>query len=560
MPKSDWYKDLVFYQIWPRSFRDGDGDGIGDLTGIIEKLEYIRSLGCNAIWFSPLYTSPQADFGYDVADYRNIAPEYGTLEQFKEMLDKAHALGMKVIVDLVLNHTSDQHAWFLESKNPDSAKRDWYIWRKGKNNDDKTPPNNWTATFPGPGWEHVPEAEAWYLHLFCVEQPDLNHDNPAVREELKDIQRFWLDLGVDGFREDVITYISKKEGLPNGFPLMPVGRGMEHFSQGPNLMKYLREYREVLDEYDAMTVGEAPGMTPEKALRYIGENPVLDMMFHFQHMAADSIAIVWVRTKFSLRKLKKIFGNWQKGLRGKAWNTLYLENHDQPRVITRFGCEDTEALRTASGKALAASYLCQQGTPFIYQGQEIGMTNNTALSELEDYPDPATLTAYKMFRKFGFSHKYVMERAKYAARDHARTPVQWDSSPNAGFTTGEKTWFDVNANYKTINVAAQEKDPDSLLNYYRRLIALRQSRPVFRDGDYTDLCPKSKTIYAYTRETAGEKVLVLISFSKEKQVYKLPSGWDLPKMELLLNSGDGKPQARGNELMLKPYQAVIYKA
>jgi oligo-1,6-glucosidase len=339
---------------------------------------------------------------------------------------------------------------------------------------------------------------------------------------------------------------------------MPAGRGMEHFSQGPNLRKYLEEYRAVLDEYDAVTVGEAPGMTPEKALKYIGEKPVLDMMFHFQHMAADCIQIVWVKTKFSLRKLKKVFASWQAGLRGKAWNTLYLENHDQPRVISRFGCEDTEKLRTSSGKALAAAYLCQQGTPFVYQGQEIGMTN-IRLPELEQYPDVATHNVYRLFRSLGFSHKSTMKRAKYAARDNARTPVQWDGSANAGFTGGDKPWFSINPNYTDVNVDAQEKDPDSLLNYYRKLIALRRSRPVFRDGDYTDLCPRSKTIYAYSRKTADEKVLVLISFSKDKQSYRLPEGWNVSGMELLLDSEGGKAEIDGNTVTLKPYQALIWQ-
>jgi oligo-1,6-glucosidase len=457
---------------------------------------------------------------------------------------------------LVLNHTSDKHEWFIKSKDPQSPRRDWYIWRKS---DGKKPPNNWTSTFPGPGWKYVPEADSWYLHLFAVEQPDLNHDNPELREELKDIQRFWLDMGVDGFREDVITYISKREGLPNGFPLMPAGRGMEHFSQGPNLRQYLEEYRAVLDEYDAVTVGEAPGMTPEKALRYIGEKPVLDMMFHFQHMAADCIGIAWAKTSFSLRKLKKVFGNWQKKLYGKAWNTLYLENHDQPRSISRFGCEDTEALRTASGKALAAAYLCQCGTPFIYQGQEIGMTNIN-LPELEQYPDVATQNTYKLFRKLGFSHKRTMEHVKYAARDNARTPVQWDSTPNAGFS-GQCTppWFTVNPNYTTVNVAAAEADPNSILHFYRKLIALRQSRKVFRDGSYRDLRPHSKTLYIYERKLGGEKVLVIISFSKKARHISAPKEWSFRESELLLSSEPEEPQITAdNSLELRPYEVAIF--
>ncbi|MDR1805231.1 MAG: alpha-glucosidase [Clostridium sp.] len=563
MPRSDWYKDLVFYQIWPRSFKDGNGDGIGDLAGVLEKLEYIRDLGCNAIWFSPLYCSPQADYGYDIADYRSIAPEYGTMEQFKQVLNRAHELGIKVIMDLVLNHTSNKHAWFEESMDPSSPKRDWYFWRQGKSGN-KKPPNNWTSTFPGPGWEYVPQAGAWYLHLFAVEQPDLNHDNPALREELKDIQRFWLDMGVDGFREDVITYISKKEGLPNGFPLMPAGRGMEHFSYGPNLRKYLEEYRAVLDEYDAITVGEAPGVTPKKALLFIDEKkPVLDMMFHFQHMAADCIGLAWVKTKFSLRKLKKVFGDWQKKLADKAWNTLYLENHDQPRSVSRFGCTDSEELRVASAKALAAAYMLQQGTPFVYQGQEIGMTNNP-LPELEDYPDVATQNTYKLFRKLGFSHKRTMEHARYAARDNARTPVQWDSSANAGFTTGEKPWFGVNPNYPAINVADAIADENSVLNWYRRLIEFRKKTPVIRSGGYRDLCPRSDKLYMYTRTGTESSCLVVVSFSKKPLLISLPPELAQAGHVLVLDSenphvyADYSSPRFEREITIAPYQALVY--
>ncbi|MDR0883241.1 MAG: alpha-glucosidase [Oscillospiraceae bacterium] len=570
MPKTDWYKDLVFYQIWPRSFCDGDGDGIGDLTGVLGKLDYIRSLGVNALWFSPLYPSPQDDYGYDIADYCAINPEYGTLAQFQEVLEKAHALGMKVIMDLVLNHTSNQHAWFLESLHLDSPKADWYIWRRGT---DKKPPNNWTSTFPGPGWEKRERynadgsvsSDAWYyLHLFAVEQPDLNHDCPALREALKDVQRFWLDMGVDGFREDVITYISKKEGLPNGFPLMPAGRGMEHFSQGPNLRKYLAEYRTVVDEYDAMTVGEAPGMTPQNALRYIDQNaPVLDLMFHFQHMTADCIGLAWVKTRFSLRKLKKVFNAWQQALRGRAWNTLYLENHDQPRVLSRFGCTDTEELRVASGKALAAAYLLQQGTPFIYQGQEIGMTNLPPLA-LEEYPDVVTHNTYDLFRSLGFSHKRTMAHAAYAARDNARSPVQWSSAPNAGFTTAEKPWFMVNPNYKTINVANALADPNGLPQWYKQVLALRSVRTLFRDGTYRDLCPRSQTLYMYTRELPGEQsCLVVISFSKKVTQIQLPKAIAARGVQLVLDSTNNAvdataPPTHERNLTLKPYQVQVY--
>ena len=331
--KKTWFKELSVYQIWPRSFCDGNGDGIGDLKGVLSKLDYIKSLGVDAIWFSPLYVSPQKDYGYDIADYRNIAPEYGTMEDFKAVLDGAHERGLKVVMDLVVNHTSDQHEWFKKSAAGDPKYKDYYIWRPGKGKDGKKFPNNWMATFPGDGWEWNEQRGEYYLHLFAVEQPDLNHDNPAVREEVKSIMRFWLDMGVDGFREDVITYISKREGLPNGFPL-PVMRGVEHYSPGPNIHKYLMEYRQVLKDYDAFQLGEAPAMTPKNALKYIteGDNQQLDMMFQFQSMEADCFMISYVRTPFNLRKLKKVYKNWQTKLFGKAWNTNYLENHDQPRV------------------------------------------------------------------------------------------------------------------------------------------------------------------------------------------------------------------------------------
>lgn len=329
---------MAVYQIWPRSFCDGNGDGIGDIKGIMSKLDYIKSLGVDAIWFSPLYKSPQEDMGYDIADYKDIAEEYGTLDEFKELLEAIHARGMKVIMDLVINHTSNQHKWFLESmKSKDNPYHDYYFWRDGKKGG-KKPPNNWLSTFSGPAWKYNEDLNQYYLHLFAEGQPDLNMDNPKVREEIKDIMRFWLDMGVDGFREDVITFISKAEGLPNGFPL-PVATGIEHYKSGPHLQEYLGEFRKVLDEYDCMTVGEAPMMTPKTAMKFIEENKdqKLNMMFHFQHMEADCLFYSWIRAPFSLRKLKNVYNNWQTKLYGKAWNTLYIENHDQPRIINRYG-------------------------------------------------------------------------------------------------------------------------------------------------------------------------------------------------------------------------------
>ena len=470
-----WYKEMAVYQIWPRSFCDGNGDGIGDIKGIMSKLDYIKSLGVDAIWFSPLYKSPQEDMGYDIADYRDIAEEYGTLDEFKELLEAIHARGMKVIMDLVINHTSNQHKWFLESmKSKDNPYHDYYFWRDGKKGG-KKPPNNWLSTFSGPAWKYNEDLNQYYLHLFAEGQPDLNMDNPKVREEIKDIMRFWLDMGVDGFREDVITFISKAEGLPNGFPL-PVATGIEHYKSGPHLQEYLGEFRKVLDEYDCMTVGEAPMMTPKTAMKFIEENKdqKLNMMFHFQHMEADCLFYSWIRAPFSLRKLKNVYNNWQTKLYGKAWNTLYIENHDQPRIINRYG---SLKYRVESGKMLATMYICQSGTPFIYQGQEIGMVN-IGLPEIEMYEDVSTQNAYHTMRHLGFTHNMVMKVAKYASRDNARTPVQWSAEKNAGFTTADKPWFYINDNYKEINVEAAEKDENSILNYYRKLLKLRKENPI----------------------------------------------------------------------------------
>ena len=373
MAKNDWYKTMVVYQIWPRSFCDGNGDGIGDLWGVLGKLDYIKSLGADAIWFSPLYPSPNADFGYDISDYRAIHPDYGDLDVFRQVLSGAHERGMKVFMDLVVNHTSDEHPWFVQSRDKNSPYRDYYFWRPGKDGrgDRKRPPNNWDSLFEGDAWEYDEESGEYYLHIFAKKQPDLNHDNPAVRQEVKDIMRFWLDMGVDGFREDVITFISKQEGLPNAFMKLPAATGMSYYVNGPHVHEYLKEYRAVAEEYDAMLLGEGPRMEPETALTY-EESGELDLMFNFSHMEADCTVTDFLQKPFDLLKLKSAFSRWQKGLNGRAWNTLYLENHDHPRVISRYG---SEKFRVESGKMLACAYMLQQGTPFVYQGQEIGMTN-----------------------------------------------------------------------------------------------------------------------------------------------------------------------------------------
>ena len=547
-----WYKEMAVYQIWPRSFCDGNGDGIGDIKGIMSKLDYIKSLGVDAIWFSPLYKSPQEDMGYDIADYRDIAEEYGTLDEFKELLEAIHARGMKVIMDLVINHTSNQHRWFIESmKSKDNPYHDYYFWRDGKKGG-KKPPNNWLSTFSGPAWKYNENLNQYYLHLFAEGQPDLNMDNPKVREEIKDIMRFWLDMGVDGFREDVITFISKAEGLPNGFPL-PVATGIEHYKSGPHLQEYLGEFRKVLDEYDCMTVGEAPMMTPKTAMRFIAEdkNQKLNMMFHFQHMEADCM-FYRIRAPFSLRKLKNVYNNWQTKLYGKAWNTLYIENHDQPRIINRYG---NPKFRVESGKMLATMYICQSGTPFIYQGQEIGMLN-IGLPEIEMYEDVSTQNAYHTMRHMGFSHNTVMKIAKYASRDNARTPVQWSAEKNAGFTPADKPWFYINENYKEINVEAAEKDENSILHYYRKLLKLRKENPIIIYGDFKLHNKLSRKLFVYERSYEGQRMLVINSFSEKRVNFKAPADFDITKAELLISNYDCK--SKSNNIELRPYESRVY--
>lgn len=546
MKHTKWYKDRVFYQIWPRSFKDGNGDGMGDLWGVLEKLDYIKSLGCDGIWFSPLYPSPGADCGYDIADYMDIAEEFGGMEAFKAVLDGAHARDMKVIMDLVVNHTSDEHEWFQKSRQRIDPYTDYYIWRPGKPNGKL--PNNWDSNFDGKAWQWDDVRGEYYLHLFCVKQPDLNMDNPLVREEVKKILRFWLNMGVDGFREDVITYISKKEGLPDDH-LFPIYKGMPNYNHGPHIHEYLHEFkRDVFDHYDCMTLAEAPLVSPKKALSYIKEDASgqIDMMIQFQCQCADCLFTDYLPTPFILQRMKHAFSNWQKKLYGKAWNMLYMENHDHPRIISRYGSEE---FREASGKALAVSYLFQQGTPFIYQGQEIGMLNWRP-EDPEMYEDVQTRYTYA-HSNLNKSPEVRLKKMWRSSRDSARTPVQWDDSENAGFTTG-KPWFYVNQNYKEINAAKQEKDPNSLLNFYRKAIALRKRLPVVKDGTYKDHFFMSGKRYVYSRDNGKQKLLVMCSFSKKDIPVRVPAGFDLNKGKLLLHS---YPEVTDN---LRPYEARVY--
>lgn len=546
-----WYKDICVYQIWPRSFCDGNGDGIGDLEGVYSKLDYIKDLGVDCIWFSPLYPSPNADFGYDIADYKNIHPEYGDLDLFKKVLDGAHERGIKVIMDLVVNHTSDECDWFQKSRRRIEPYTDYYIWRKGRDGG-KKPPNNWLSMFEGGAWEYDEMRGEYYLHVFAKKQPDLNHDNPKVREEVKEIMKFWLDMGVDGFREDVITFISKKEGLPNGFPI-PSACGMEHYINGPHIHEYLREYREIAKQYDCFCVGEAPLMTPETALKYIteGENQELDLMFHFQHMEADCIMMDFIHVPFSLTRMKKAFTRWQNMLKGKAWNTLYIENHDHPRIISRYG---SEAYRTESGKMLAAMYMLQQGTPFIYQGQEIGMTN-ISLPDLDMYEDVFVKNNYNVFKKI-FGKKRCEHLARISTRDNARTPVQWTGGENAGFTTG-KPWFYINPNYKEVNAEKELSDPNSLLNFYKKLIRFRKENEIVLKGDYKEYYANSKNLYVYERTYNNQRMLVICSFTEKGVAFEAPEGYNLSKGVKVLGNYESD-HICGNGFKTRPYEMRVY--
>ena len=543
-----WAKEMVVYQIWPRSFKDSNGDGIGDINGVISKLDYLQDLGINCIWFSPLYKSPQKDYGYDISDYYSIAPEYGTMDDFKKLIAECKKRNIRIIMDLVINHTSDQHEWFLKSLEGDKKYHDYYFWRKGKG---KRPPNNWMSSFPGDAWKYRKETGEYYLHLFAVEQPDLNHDNPEVREEVKKIMNFYLDLGVDGFREDVIVYISKKEGLPNGFPI-PVMRGFENYTEGPNLHKYLAEYRQEIKKRDAIQIGEAPMMTPKKAMKYIaGEDRVLDMVFGFEHVQADCIGAAVVKTEFKLKKLKKAYNRWQKGLYGRAWNTNFLENHDIPRIVSRYGSED---YRVDSAKALAITYAFLTGTMFIYQGQEIGMTN-VPFETWDDFKDVATFNIKELMEKTHlFSKKKIFENIKYGARDNARTPVQWSSEKYAGFSAVEP-WYLVNSNYKEINVEAEEKDPNSVLNFYKKVIKLRnENKETAIYGEFKMMYNSDNHILAYKKIAEKDELFVVVNLSKKTLSDR--------KVDKVIQKGNYElilANMESTKGLIKPYEARVYK-
>ena len=549
-----WWKEAVIYQIYPRSFMDSNGDGIGDIKGITSRLDYLKYLGVDVIWLSPIYKSPNDDNGYDISDYQAIMDEFGTMEDFDEMLSQAHKRGLRIIMDLVVNHTSDEHKWFMESrKSKDNEYRDYYIWRDGK--DAETPPNNWGSCFGGSAWQYDETTGMYYLHLFSKKQPDLNWDNPNVRKDVFDMMTWWCDKGIDGFRMDVISMISKTKEMPDGPAADFYGDYSPYCVHGPNIHKYLREMNEkVLSKYDIMTVGETPGVTTELAKQYAGEDGrELNMVFHFEHVDNHGKYGKWDDQKWQLTKLKKILNHWQTELYGKAWNSLYWCNHDQPRILSRLG-NDTDEYREISAKMLATCLHMMQGTPYIYQGEELGMTN-VPFSSLDDFRDIESINAFHEYTENGQTKPEDMMRYLcYKSRDNARTPMQWSAKPGAGFTDGTP-WIMVNPNYTKINAEEQMARKDSVFHYYQNLIRLRKEHEIIVYGNYELLLPEDPDLYVYTRTLHPEKLLVICNFSGSARDFTLPEGFD-PKNVTRL-TGNYDRAAVESSLMLKPYETMV---
>lgn len=551
--KRAWWKEAVVYQIYPRSFMDSNNDGIGDLKGITQKMDYLKELGVDVVWLSPVYESPNDDNGYDISNYQGVMKEFGTMEDFDEMLHTAHEKGIKIVMDLVVNHTSDEHPWFVESrKSKDNPYRDYYIWRPGKNGKE---PNNWGSCFSGSAWEYDKTTDMYYLHLFSKKQPDLNWDNPKVREEVFSMMNWWLDKGVDGFRMDVISLISKNQDFPDGKPGMNGYASFNEPANGPHVHEYLREMRKkVLNRADTITVGECSGVTLEEAKKYAScKGEELNMVFQFEHMDVDSDGDnKWTDRKMDLRDMKAVMTKWQKGLEDIAWNSLFFENHDQPRSVSRYA-NDGE-YREMSAKMLATCLHMMQGTPYIYQGQELGMTN-APFEKITDFRDLDSINAYRELveEKGVFTPDEMMRYLRYKSRDNARTPFQWDDSENGGFTKGTP-WIMVNPNYRQINAKEQMEREDSVFRYYQKLISLRKKFPVIVYGNYDLLLPESKEIYAYTRTFISDRVLVLCNFSDQEQSVTCPKIF-IGASLLISNYETGKAQA---DILLPPYGAAVY--
>ncbi|MFA9463604.1 MAG: alpha-glucosidase [Velocimicrobium sp.] len=549
-----WWKESIVYQIYPKSFNDSNGDGIGDIQGIIQKLDYLKGLGVNVLWISPMYESPMDDNGYDISNYRAIFKDYGTMEDFDELLSKAHEKDIKVLMDLVVNHTSDEHKWFIESKkSKDNPYRDYYIWKNANNGCE---PNNWGACFGGSAWEYDEATHMYYLHLFSKKQPDLNWENPTVRNEVFDMMNWWCEKGIDGFRMDVISMISKNQTYPDGEIKDGLyGNGAPYYMNGPRVHEYLQEMNQkVLSNYNIMSVGEAAGVTIEEAKKYANEEETeLNMVFQFEHVSiGDGKFGKWTTDRFDLVEFKKILSKWQIELNGQAWNSLFLGNHDQPRSVSRFG-DDRPQYRELSAKMLATCIHMMQGTPYIYQGEELGMTN-VYFDDIKEYRDIESLQIYQELTEANLiSKKEMMECIKARGRDNARSPMQWNSKKHAGFTNGTP-WIAVNPNFTQINALEQMAREDSVYHYYQKLIQLRKENPIIVYGDYTVYDPEDKNVFIYSRAYQNKKLLVLLNFTDQNQTIDIPKEFRQNKVKCLLTNYTNALQGEG---MLRPYEAVV---
>lgn len=552
-PKNVWWKEAVVYQVYPRSFMDSNGDGVGDLKGLTFKLDYLKHLGINVIWICPMYKSPQDDNGYDISDYQDIHHEFGTMEDFDTLLAEVHKRDMKLLIDLVINHTSDEHPWFIESRSSkNNPKRDWYIWRDGKNGKE---PNNWESIFGGSAWKYDEKTAQYFLHVFSARQPDLNWENLEMRQHIYKMIRWWLDKGIDGFRVDAISHMMKEPGLTD----MPNPKGREYVPSYdkhmnvPGILNYVSDLcQNTFVHYDIMTVGEANGVSAENAEAWVGESQKkFNMLIQFEHVG------LWdtnPEKRIDLLKVKEVFGRWQKGLENRGWNALFIENHDIPRIISKWG--DAKNNWKESATSIAAMYFLMQGTPFIYQGQEIGMTN-TVFSGPDDFNDVSAKNHFAIRRKQGATDAEITTELTSSSRDNARTPMQWSSSVNGGFTTG-KPWLKVNPNYPDINVEKQINDPNSIFSFYRSLIQLRHSEPVFVYGSYNLVMDQDTQIYAYTR-TMGQKRMIVICNLSDKSAYYKVSDFELLRQNLQLANYSVDEHQGITEFPLRPYESRIYR-
>lgn len=542
---ADWWKDAVVYQIYPRSFQDSNADGIGDLQGIIRRLDYIQALGANVIWLCPVYASPNADNGYDISDYQAIHPDFGTMDDFHQLLDQVHRRNMRLIMDLVVNHTSDEHAWFQQGRQSrENPYHDFYIWKSA----DTSPPNAWTSWFSGSAWEKNEETDEYYLHIFSKKQPDLNWTNPEVRQSVYSMMRWWLDQGIDGFRMDVISLISK----PDVWPCNSDSDLSPYCVNGPHVHEYLQEMnREVLSKYDIMTVGECPNITPAEAKKYAGlQQHELNMVFQFEHTnLTDGPYGKWNNQRVNLPALKAVFARWQEGLRDASWNCLFWSNHDQPRAVSKFG-NDAPQWRVLSAKMLCTCMYLMQGTPYIYQGEELGMTN-AGFTMLEDYRDIETLNAYNDLVSNGkLTPEVMLHYLSLSSRDNARTPMQWDSSSNSGFTEGTP-WIQIAKNYSKINAGAEQNDPDSVYSFYQKILLFRKCNHIIRDGSFNLLWPEHESIFAYSRSLENQAIYVFCNFSDRES--RLPSLPFDSNAKVIISNYSSSPLHQ----VLRPYEAIV---